>query len=148
MAASMAACRVMANSTPTMWAKHSAWSSCRKASPEFIRPPLKLCDGCSHTDAFLALNEALEAYGRGRVFSDIGCYTLKCTPNRSNPSTVVWIWVLRSPWPLAAADAGLVPTVAAIGDSTFTHSGITGLLDAVNNNSPITVLSSTMPQQA
>jgi len=30
--------------------------------------------------------------------------------------------------------------VAAIGDSTFTHSGITGLLDAINNNSPITVL--------
>ncbi|MBU2466750.1 MAG: indolepyruvate ferredoxin oxidoreductase [Bacteroidetes bacterium] len=37
------------------------------------RPP-KLCDGCSHNDAFLALNEALNAYGRGRVFSDIGCY--------------------------------------------------------------------------
>jgi indolepyruvate ferredoxin oxidoreductase alpha subunit len=30
--------------------------------------------------------------------------------------------------------------VAAIGDSTFTHSGMTGLLDAVNNNSPITVI--------
>jgi indolepyruvate ferredoxin oxidoreductase alpha subunit len=41
---------------------------------------------------------------------------------------------------IGAADAGLVPSVAAIGDSTFTHSGITGLLDAVNNGSPITVL--------
>ena len=40
---------------------------------------------------------------------------------------------------IGAADAGLIPSVAAIGDSTFTHSGITGLLDAVNNNSPITV---------
>jgi indolepyruvate ferredoxin oxidoreductase alpha subunit len=38
-----------------------------------------------------------------------------------------------------AADAGLVPSVAVIGDSTFTHSGITGLLDAVNDKSPITV---------
>ena len=37
-----------------------------------------------------------------------------------------------------AADAGLVPAVAVIGDSTFTHSGMTGLLDAVNENSPIT----------
>ncbi len=39
-----------------------------------------------------------------------------------------------------AADAGLTPSVAVIGDSTFTHSGITGLLDAVNENSPITVI--------
>ena len=38
-----------------------------------------------------------------------------------------------------AADAGLVPAIAVIGDSTFTHSGITGLLDAVNDKSNITV---------
>src|SRR5574340_1636218 len=41
---------------------------------------------------------------------------------------------------IGAADAGLVPSVAVIGDSTFTHSGITGLLDAVNENSPVTVI--------
>jgi indolepyruvate ferredoxin oxidoreductase alpha subunit len=41
---------------------------------------------------------------------------------------------------IGAADAGLFPSVAAIGDSTFTHSGITGLLDAVNTKSPITVI--------
>jgi indolepyruvate ferredoxin oxidoreductase alpha subunit len=39
-----------------------------------------------------------------------------------------------------AADAGLFPAIAIIGDSTFTHSGITGLLDAVNEKSPITVI--------
>jgi indolepyruvate ferredoxin oxidoreductase alpha subunit len=39
-----------------------------------------------------------------------------------------------------AADAGLIPSVAVIGDSTFTHSGMTGLIDAVNEKSPITVL--------
>jgi indolepyruvate ferredoxin oxidoreductase alpha subunit len=39
-----------------------------------------------------------------------------------------------------AADAGLVPSVAMIGDSTFAHSGITGLLDAVNEKSCITVV--------
>ena len=38
-----------------------------------------------------------------------------------------------------AADAGLVPSIAVIGDSTFSHSGITGLLDAVNDKSPVTV---------
>jgi indolepyruvate ferredoxin oxidoreductase alpha subunit len=39
-----------------------------------------------------------------------------------------------------AADAGLVPAVAVIGDSTFTHSGITGLIDAVIGKSPITIV--------
>jgi indolepyruvate ferredoxin oxidoreductase alpha subunit len=39
-----------------------------------------------------------------------------------------------------AADAGVFPSIAVIGDSTFTHSGMTGLLDAVNDHSNITVI--------
>ena len=39
-----------------------------------------------------------------------------------------------------AADAGVHPAIAIIGDSTFTHSGMTGLLDAINEDSPITVI--------
>ena len=39
-----------------------------------------------------------------------------------------------------AADAGFIPAVAVIGDSTFTHSGMTGLLDAINDQTPITVM--------
>jgi indolepyruvate ferredoxin oxidoreductase alpha subunit len=39
-----------------------------------------------------------------------------------------------------AADAGLENVIAVIGDSTFTHSGMTGLLEAVSDNSPITVI--------
>ncbi len=108
--------------------------------PELVknRPP-KLCDGCSHNDAFLALNEALAEYGRGRVFSDIGCYTLSALEPLEAINSCVDMGASIT-MALGAADAGLVPAVAAIGDSTFTHSGITGLLDAVNNNSPITVL--------
>jgi indolepyruvate ferredoxin oxidoreductase alpha subunit len=41
---------------------------------------------------------------------------------------------------VGAADAGLFPAVAVIGDSTFTHSGMTGLLDAVLKDSPVTVI--------
>jgi indolepyruvate ferredoxin oxidoreductase alpha subunit len=41
---------------------------------------------------------------------------------------------------IGAADAGLHPSVAVIGDSTFTHSGMTGLLDAVVKDSPVTVI--------
>jgi indolepyruvate ferredoxin oxidoreductase alpha subunit len=39
-----------------------------------------------------------------------------------------------------AADAGLFPAVSVIGDSTFTHSGMTGLLDCVNENTHITII--------
>ncbi|PKP50651.1 MAG: indolepyruvate ferredoxin oxidoreductase [Bacteroidetes bacterium HGW-Bacteroidetes-1] len=102
------------------------------------RPP-KLCDGCSHNDAFQALNEAMLEYGRGRVFSDIGCYTLSALEPLEAINSCVDMGASIT-MAIGAADAGLVPAVAAIGDSTFTHSGITGLLDAVNNNSPITIL--------
>ncbi|MBU1010313.1 MAG: indolepyruvate ferredoxin oxidoreductase [Bacteroidetes bacterium] len=110
------------------------------AIPELVknRPP-KLCDGCSHNDAFLALNEALATYSRGRVFSDIGCYTLSALEPLESINSCVDMGASIT-MAIGAADAGLVPAVAAIGDSTFTHSGITGLLDAVNNQSPITVL--------
>ncbi len=43
------------------------------------RPP-SLCQGCGHSDVFVALNEVLLEYGAGRVFSDIGCYTLAALP--------------------------------------------------------------------
>ncbi|HRC67470.1 MAG TPA: indolepyruvate ferredoxin oxidoreductase, partial [Bacteroidales bacterium] len=43
------------------------------------RPP-SLCEGCPHTDSYFALNEAMAEYGKGRVFSDIGCYTLAALP--------------------------------------------------------------------
>lgn len=108
--------------------------------PELVknRPP-RLCDGCGHTDAFLALNEVLLDYGRGRVFSDIGCYTLSALEPLESINSCVDMGASIT-MAIGAADAGLVPAVAAIGDSTFTHSGMTGLLDAINNNSPITVL--------
>lgn len=102
------------------------------------RPP-RLCDGCGHNDAFLALNEALLEYGRGSVFSDIGCYTLSALEPLESINSCVDMGASIT-MAIGAADAGLVPAVAAIGDSTFTHSGITGLLDAINNNAPITVL--------
>jgi len=108
--------------------------------PDFIanRPPA-LCKGCSHIDTFLALNEAIAGFGEGRVFSDIGCYTLGAYPPYNAIYTCVDMGASVT-MAKGAADAGLVPAVTVIGDSTFTHSGITGLLDAVNEKSPITVI--------
>lgn len=102
------------------------------------RPP-SLCRGCGHTDMYNALNEALEEYGPGRVFSDIGCYTLGALPphNAINSCVDMGASVTMA---IGAADGGMFPSVAVIGDSTFTHSGMTGLLDALIKDSPVTII--------
>lgn len=101
------------------------------------RPP-SLCAGCPHIDSYLDLNAVLENLTKGRVFADIGCYTLGALPPYNSINSTVDMGASIT-MAKGAADAGLVPAVAVIGDSTFTHSGITGLLDAVNDKSPITI---------
>jgi indolepyruvate ferredoxin oxidoreductase alpha subunit len=103
-----------------------------------MRPP-SFCKGCGHSDMFNSLNEALKPYGPGHVFSDIGCYTLAALP----PYNAIYSCVdmgASITMAVGASDAGLYPSVAVIGDSTFTHSGMTGLLDAVVKNSSVTII--------
>lgn len=102
------------------------------------RPPA-LCQGCGHRDMYAALNEVVREYENSRVFSDIGCYTLGFLPPYRAIHSVVDMGASIT-MAKGAADAGQFPSVAVIGDSTFTHSGMTGLLDAVNENSNITIL--------
>ncbi|MDR1792853.1 MAG: indolepyruvate ferredoxin oxidoreductase [Bacteroidales bacterium] len=102
------------------------------------RPPA-LCVGCPHIDSYNALNEAIAKYGQGRVFSDIGCYTLGALPPYNAIYTCVDMGASIT-MAKGAADAGLKPTVAVIGDSTFTHSGMTSLLDCVIEKTNITVM--------
>lgn len=108
------------------------------ASNVVARPPA-LCQGCGHRDVYGALNAALAEFESPKVFGDIGCYTLGfLSPFNALDTTVdmgASITMAKG-----AADAGQHPAVAIIGDSTFTHSGMTGLLDAVNEDSPITVI--------
>lgn len=108
--------------------------------PDFVasRPP-ELCKGCPHIDSYNSLNAAMEDYGKGKVFSDIGCYTLGALPPFNSINSCVDMGASIT-MAKGAADAGLTPAVAVIGDSTFTHSGMTGLLDAVNDKSNIVVL--------
>ncbi|HPF64040.1 thiamine pyrophosphate-dependent enzyme, partial [Lentimicrobium sp.] len=98
-----------------------------------------LCKGCPHIYSYNALNEALASLSKGRVFSDIGCYTLGALEPFDAINSCVDMGASIT-MAKGAADAGLVPAVAVIGDSTFTHSGMTGLLDAVISKSPITVM--------
>jgi indolepyruvate ferredoxin oxidoreductase alpha subunit len=111
-----------------------------KPVPELVRKrPPSFCKGCGHADMFNSLIEAIKPYGPGRIFSDIGCYTLGALPPYNSINSCVDMGASVT-MAVGAADAGLFPSVAVIGDSTFTHSGMTGLLDAVIKKSPVTII--------
>jgi indolepyruvate ferredoxin oxidoreductase alpha subunit len=113
----------------------------RELSTDFPLParPPQLCQGCPHRDAFLALGTALEGHDESVVAGDIGCYTLGALPPFQALESCVCMGASIG-MAKGASDAGLRPTVAVIGDSTFIHSGITPLVDAVAHDTDMTVL--------
>lgn len=102
------------------------------------RPP-QLCTGCPHRDSFSAVGLALAGTDTSVVASDIGCYTLGAlAPYEAIESCVCMgasIGMAKG-----ASDAGVRPALAVIGDSTFLHSGVTGLIDAVAADTDLTIL--------
>lgn len=102
------------------------------------RPP-QLCQGCPHIDSYHFLNDIVEEFPMARVFADIGCYTLGALPPYEAIHTTVDMGASIT-MAKGASDAGVHPAIAVIGDSTFAHSGITGLLDAVHENTNMTVI--------
>ena len=116
-------------------------SSARHFEPaeEVVPRPPALCSGCGHRDVYNALNAVVSEYENYRIFSDIGCYTLGALPPFRAIHSCVDMGASIT-MAKGAADGGLFPAIAVIGDSTFTHSGITGLRDAVNAKANITVV--------
>ena len=102
------------------------------------RPPA-LCQGCGHRDMYTMLTRTMATFPEGRVFADIGCYTLGFLAPFHAIHTCVEMGASIT-MAQGAAFAGIHPAVAVIGDSTFTHSGMTGLLDAVNDKANIVVI--------
>lgn len=113
---------------------------CYYTIPDIVeqRPPA-LCQGCGHRDMYNALNEVLKEYQEPKVFGDIGCYTLGALPPFRAIDSCIDMGASIT-MAKGASDAGVFPAVAVIGDSTFTHSGMTGLLDCVNANSNVTIV--------
>ncbi len=107
--------------------------------PKLADRPPQLCAGCPHRDAYDALNQALASYGRKIVTSDIGCYTLGFLPPYQAVETCMCMGASIG-MARGAAEAGFHPVVATIGDSTFLHSGLTGLADAVAAKANLTLL--------
>jgi indolepyruvate ferredoxin oxidoreductase alpha subunit len=103
-----------------------------------MRPP-QLCQGCPHRDAFAAIKAALEGYDLSVVAGDIGCYTLGALPPYGTLESCVCMGASIG-MAKGAADAGAWPSLAVIGDSTFFHSGLTPLVDAVAHDTNMTVV--------
>lgn len=102
------------------------------------RPP-QLCPGCPHCDTLNALKQALAPYEESVVTSDIGCYALGALPPYSTIESCVCMGASVG-MAKGAAEAGLHPVVAVIGDSTFLHSGVTPLMDAATANTNMTLI--------
>lgn len=102
------------------------------------RPP-QLCAGCPHGDSFHALKTAIEQFPNAAVTSDIGCYTLGALPPYCAIQSCVCMGASIG-MAKGASEAGMRPAVAVIGDSTFLHSGVTGLMDAVAADTDMTLI--------
>jgi indolepyruvate ferredoxin oxidoreductase, alpha subunit len=101
------------------------------------RPP-NMCPGCPHRGVFYVLNQ-LKAY----VTGDIGCYTLGFLPPLSSMETCVCMGASignASGVVKVVSEEERKKVVAVIGDSTFCHTGINGLMDMVYNKVPATVV--------
>ncbi len=98
------------------------------------RPPV-LCAGCGHRGVFYVLGRL-----RATVMGDIGCYTLGAFPPLSAMDTTICMGASIGS-AIGMRKAGHPGRIAAvIGDSTFFHSGMTGLLDAVYNHAAVATI--------
>ena len=91
------------------------------------RPP-QLCKGCPHDDTYRVIKEVQAELEESTVTSDIGCYALGALPPLSVPETIICMGASITA-AKGASEAGLNNVMAVIGDSTFLHSGLTGLVD-------------------
>lgn len=102
-----------------------------------VRPPV-MCPGCPHRGLFHVLKKL-----KLTVTGDIGCYTLGALPPADSMDTCVCMGAsvgMAHGMEKARGKDFSKKTVAVIGDSTFIHSGITGLVDIAYNKGNSTVI--------
>ncbi|MBP5451927.1 MAG: indolepyruvate ferredoxin oxidoreductase subunit alpha [Treponema sp.] len=102
-----------------------------------VRPPI-MCAGCPHRGMFYALNKL-----KVTVFGDIGCYTLGSVAPLSAMDVTLCMGASFSGihgWNKSMGSEHEKKSVAVIGDSTFMHSGMTGLASIAYNRSNSTVI--------
>ena len=113
-----------------------AKTPCGADEPTPARPPV-LCAGCPHRGVHYVLSKL-----GVRVTGDIGCYTLGALPPLQSIDTCLCMGgsITMSHGMEKAAGENAQKTVAILGDSTFIHSGITGLINVAYNKGTSTVI--------
>jgi len=99
-----------------------------KREKKTVKRKPRLCAGCAHWASFAALKK-MDAF----VAGDIGCYTLACLPPTSALHSCLCMGAgvtFHEGWRKGAPKKKIV---GVVGDSTFVHSGVTGLINAVYN---------------
>jgi indolepyruvate ferredoxin oxidoreductase alpha subunit len=105
--------------------------------PELPGRPPNLCPGCPHRATYYAVKQV---FGSDAIHpTDIGCYTLGLLPPISMADFLVCMGSSVSS-SCGFSESSDQKVVSFIGDSTFFHSGITGLIDAVHNNHKFTLV--------
>ncbi len=115
--------------------KQEKYNSIEEEIP--VRPPV-MCAGCPHRGVFYVLKKL-----KLTVTGDIGCYTLGALQPLESVDTCVCMGAsvgMAHGMEKARGQDAARKTVAVIGDSTFIHSGITGLIDIVYNKGTSTVV--------
>ena len=106
------------------------------------RPPV-LCAGCPHRSSFLDIKKAIGRQQKGKEViyaSDIGCYALGLAPP-ANTADLLLCMGASIGMASGLSHTGLNRSIVAIiGDSTFWHTGLPGLANAVYNKSNITIM--------
>ena len=98
------------------------------------RPPV-LCPGCPHRTIFYILRKA-----KAIIMGDIGCYSLGGLPPLDSMDAIICMGAGISA-AMGISKSGIDrPVVGIVGDSTFFHSGITGLLDIGYNKGNLTII--------
>ncbi|WP_406658130.1 indolepyruvate ferredoxin oxidoreductase subunit alpha [Methanolobus sp. ZRKC2] len=108
------------------------YDACRIELP--MRPPV-MCPGCSHRSTFHVMKKV---YGKDAIFpSDIGCYTLGIQSGTVDTTLCMGGSITVASGMYQAGEKK--PICCSIGDSTFFHTGMNGLLNAIYNKADITV---------
>ncbi len=108
--------------------------------PELPQRPPNLCSGCSHRATFFEVKKAAKELDMETIFpTDIGCYTLGFLPPLGCGDFVICMGSSVSTG-CGFSKATDKKVISFIGDSTFFHSGITGLINAVFNNHNFTLV--------
>jgi len=127
-----------------------AWDGFQGIAEKYMEgliPPRQLtfCAGCPHRASFWAIRNALKAFGRkGFVAGDIGCYTMGLFP--TGYMMLQSVYCMGSGVGIASGMGNLAkfgvdePVIAVIGDSTFYHAGIPGLINAKYNRAEMTLV--------